>query len=110
MRESCIFCEIAAGRAPADIVYEDEEVIAFRDNRPVAPVHILVIPRSHLTSVAEASSTDAALLGKLLLAAAQVAEAEGVKQGFRLVANSGSAAGQSIFHLHLHMLGGRRMS
>ena len=109
MQDNCIFCQIAAGRAPADIVFEDQDVVAFRDLHPAAPTHILIIPRRHLGSVADAEPADEALLGKLLLAAAHVAQSEQVG-GYRLVANTGRQAGQSVFHLHFHLLAGRPMS
>ncbi len=105
----CVFCRIALGRSPADVVYQDDHVMAFRDINPDAPVHILVIPRKHITNVAAAGPADQAVLGQLLLAAAQVAAAEGVGEHFRLVTNNGRRAGQSVFHLHFHLLGGRAM-
>jgi len=105
----CTFCGIAAGENPADIVYQDEDVIAFRDKHPKAPTHILIIPRKHIPSVAQAGAIDAAVLGRLMLTAAKVAEMEGLDGAFRLVANSGARAGQSVFHLHVHLLGGRAM-
>ena len=109
MNPHCKFCRIAAGNAPAQIVYEDEHVVAFRDINPAAPSHILIIPRRHITSVAEAKESDATLLGRLMLAAAKIAKSEGLKRGFRLVTNTGPAGGQSVFHMHFHLLGGRRM-
>ena len=109
MDPDCLFCRIAAGKAPARILYQDQEIVAFHDSHPVAPVHILLIPRKHLASVAQAEETDAALLGKLMLTAADIAGREGLEGGFRLVTNSGPQAGQSIYHLHVHLLGGRRM-
>jgi len=105
----CTFCGIAAGENPADIVYQDKDVIAFRDKHPKAPTHILIIPRKHLPSVAQAGAIDAAVLGRLMLTAAKVAEMEGLGGAFRLVTNSGARAGQSVFHLHVHLLGGRVM-
>ena len=110
MRSDCIFCKIAAGQMPARILYQDEQIVAFHDIHPVAPTHILLIPRRHIENVASAEAADATLLGKMVLAAARIAETEGLNSGFRLVTNSGVQAGQGIFHLHLHLLGGRRMS
>jgi len=107
---SCIFCEIAAGRAPADIVYQDEQVIAFRDQRPQAPVHILVIPRAHLSGPQALDGEHEALAGRLISAAGAVAQQEGLADaGYRLVLNQGRDGGQSVSHVHLHLLGGRRM-
>lgn len=106
----CIFCQIVKGQAGATIIYRDEEVTAFRDARPQAPVHILVVPNQHLESVADVGPEQAQLLGKLILTARQVAEQEGIAaNGYRLVINRGRHGGQSVDHLHLHLLGGRPM-
>ena len=105
----CPFCRIAAGKAPAQILYQDQEMIVFHDSHPVAPVHVLLVPRRHLTSIAEAKDGDAALLGRLMLTAADIARKEHLDGGFRLLTNSGPQGGQSIDHLHFHLLGGRRM-
>jgi len=106
-----IFAKIIAGEIPADIVHEDEHCIAFRDIQPVAPVHILVIPRKPIPSVAHATAEDEALLGKLMLVAADVARKVGLEaDGYRLVTNIGSDGGQSVDHLHVHIIGGRKMS
>ena len=102
-----IFTQIIDRQIPADIVYEDEECLAFRDVNPQAPVHILVIPKQPIARLVEADADDQALLGRLLLTANQVAREQGVGDAFRLVVNNGAAAGQSVFHLHLHILGGR---
>lgn len=108
--ESCIFCRIAEGQAPADVLFADEDVVAFVDAFPKAPVHVLVIPRRHLVSLTEGVPEDSAVLGKLLLAAAEVARLTGIDStGYRVVTNNGPGAGQSVFHLHLHVLGGRRL-
>ncbi|ALO45456.1 histidine triad nucleotide-binding protein [Pseudohongiella spirulinae] len=110
MTSQCLFCGIAAGEIPSDSVYSDEHVYAFRDINPAAPTHILVIPRKHLSRVSEASSDDEALLGKILLAANNIARQEGLAEdGFRLVINTGDLGGQTVHHLHLHILGGRQM-
>jgi histidine triad (HIT) family protein len=110
MKSDCPFCRIATGAAPAEVVYQDHELVAFRDQNPVAPTHILLVPRKHIRNLRDAEEEDALLLGRLLLKAAEIAEEQGVSGGFRLVTNTGSQAGQSIYHLHLHLLGGRRMS
>lgn len=103
-----LFGRIAAGEIPADIVYEDDEIVAFRDISPQAPTHILVIPRKPIPTLNEVRAEDAELLGKLLLAAAKVAAQAGIAEaGYRTVINCNAAAGQTVFHLHLHVLGGR---
>jgi len=106
--ERCIFCGIIARQAPAKIVYEDERVVAFEDIHPQAPTHLLVIPRRHLPSLDDVSSEDESLLGHLLRVCAQLARERGLHTGgYRTVINNGAWAGQSIFHLHVHVLGGR---
>jgi len=107
----CIFCKIARKELPADIVYEDEIALAFRDINPQAPVHILVIPREHIPSLTDADPVKhVALLGHLLLVAKRVADLEGITEtGYRIVINSGKDAGQAVYHLHIHVLGGRKM-
>lgn len=111
MADGCIFCRIVAGEIPAKIVREDDETVAFRDIDPRAPVHVLVIPRRHIASVNELEASDAELVGRLYLAAKEVARAEGVaERGYRLVMNTGPDAGQSVNHIHLHVLGGRDMA
>lgn len=108
--EDCLFCDIAAGEMSADIVREDDDVVAFRDINPQAPTHILVIPREHVSSVDDLEDEHADLVGKLYLAARDLARREGIADdGYRLVVNTGARAGQSVFHLHLHLLGGRAM-
>ncbi|HUK13243.1 MAG TPA: HIT domain-containing protein [Thermoanaerobaculaceae bacterium] len=106
----CIFCRIAAGEAPAQVEFADDRLVVFRDLAPRAPVHLLVIPRQHVASLAAARREDAGLLGDLLLAAAAAAARAGVADGFRVVTNTGPGAGQSVHHLHLHVLGGRLLS
>lgn len=103
----CIFCRLAAGEIPARLVDSDEQFVAFHDLHPQAPIHVLVVPRRHLASLAEATDEDHALLGHLLAATARIARRLGLEAGFRVVVNSGESAGQSVFHLHLHLLGGR---
>ena len=105
----CIFCKIVDGDIPSEQVYHDEELIAFRDLNPQAPVHILIIPRKHIDSVADAGPEDAKLLGQILLAAGTIAEQQGTGKNFRVVTNRGEQAGQSVFHVHFHLLGGRAM-
>ena len=104
----CIFCNIAAKKIPAQIVYEDRDVVAFEDPNPRAPLHVLVIPRRHVARLAELD--DVALAGKLTLAAAKVAREAGHQDNFRVVVNNGAGAGQSVFHVHFHVLGGRAFS
>jgi histidine triad (HIT) family protein len=109
-RADCLFCRIADGEVPVDRVAEREEWLAFRDINPQAPVHVLIIPRRHVESVAALEAADAGLAGRLLLAAAETARELGVDEdGYRLVTNRGEKAGQSVFHLHVHLLAGRRM-
>lgn len=111
MTQDCIFCKIAAGEIPAAKVYDDEQVLAFHDINPQAPVHILVIPKRHIESLAAANADDAPLLGHLLSAAAQVARQAGLaERGYRLVCNVGQDGGMAVYHLHAHVLGGRRMA
>ena len=105
----CIFCRIAGGTIPATKLFEDDRALAFRDLNPVAPTHALVIPKQHIASAAHAMASHEVLLGHLMLVAAQVAEQEGLTDGFRIVANTGADGGQTVDHLHLHVLGGRAM-
>ena len=105
-----IFSKIIAGELPADIVYQDEHCIAIKDINPQAPVHILVIPRKAIARLVDAGSEDQALLGHLMLAVGKIAEQLGVQDAFRLVVNNGKGAGQTVFHLHLHILAGRAFS
>ena len=109
--QDCIFCKIAAGGIPAAKIFEDERAVVFRDINPQAPTHALVIPRAHVASLNEASEDDEALLGHLLLVAARVAREEGLAEsGYRTVINTGAGAGQTVFHIHVHLLGGRRLA
>jgi histidine triad (HIT) family protein len=107
MEENCVFCKIGAKKLPSKIVYEDDEVFAFEDINPQAPTHVLVCPRKHLAALHDASTGDQAILGKLQLVAAKLAKERNLLSGYRTVFNNGSGAGQSVFHLHLHLLGGR---
>jgi histidine triad (HIT) family protein len=106
----CLFCKIAAGTIPSKIVYEDDSTTAFEDVNPQAPVHVLVVPKRHAASLAELNDADATLLGHLMLIGAKVAKQKGIADsGYRLVLNTGKHGGQSVFHLHVHVLGGRAM-
>ena len=107
MSTDCLFCKIAAKKIPSKMVYQDPEVFAFEDVSPQAPTHILICPRKHFESLTEAASEDQLVLGKLQLVAAQLARERNLLGGYRTVLNNGSGAGQSVFHLHLHLLGGR---
>jgi histidine triad (HIT) family protein len=104
---NCLFCRIVRGEIPAQIIYEDEHALAFRDINPQAPTHALVIPREHLASLGEASAEHEAALGHLLHVAARVAAQNNLSGGFRTVINTGRDAGQTVFHVHVHVLGGR---
>jgi histidine triad (HIT) family protein len=102
----CIFCRIAAGEIPCNKVYEDDEVIAFHDIHPVAPVHFMIIPKAHVASLADCDAAHQAILGKILLLAPELAKAQGLTNGFRTVINTGRGGGQEVFHLHVHVIGG----
>ena len=107
----CLFCAIVAGGIPADVVHSDDEVLAFRDVNPQAPVHVLVIPKAHHATAAELAAADPALAGRLLEAAGTIAAREGVDEsGYRIVTNTGESAGQSVHHVHFHVLGGRALT
>jgi histidine triad (HIT) family protein len=105
----CLFCRIVAGEIPSDRVLEDDDVVAFRDVNPQAPTHVLVVPRRHVPDVDTLGVDDAGLLSSLFAAVRRVAELENLSKGYRVVTNVGAESGQSVFHLHLHVLGGRRM-
>ncbi|HET8709917.1 MAG TPA: histidine triad nucleotide-binding protein [Spongiibacteraceae bacterium] len=106
----CLFCKIAAKQIPAKIVLEDDHIVAFRDISPQAPSHILIIPRQHISTVNDAQIEHAALIGHMMLSASRLAEAEGIAQsGYRLVMNCNNDGGQTVYHIHLHLLGGRGM-
>ncbi len=107
----CIFCRVAAGTLPSKVIHEDEQAVAFEDTNPQAPVHFLVIPRKHVVSIGEMHQGDSGLLGHLMLTCAKIAKERGLTaSGYRVVTNTGPNAGQSVFHLHLHVLGGRPMA
>src|SRR6267378_2999835 len=107
MDPNCLFCKISAKQIPAKLVYEDDDVFAFEDINPQAPTHILISPKKHFAALQDAKLSDQALLGKLQMLAANLAREFRLLSGYRIVINNGSGAGQSVFHLHLHLLGGR---
>lgn len=110
MGSTCLFCRIVAGEEPADVLYRGEQLTAFHDVHPQAPVHVLLVPNEHVESLREVGEADIRLLGELFLRAQVLAQELGVEEeGYRLVLNVGAQAGQSVQHLHLHLLGGRRM-
>jgi histidine triad (HIT) family protein len=107
----CIFCKIAAGEIPAELIYEDELVVGFRDLNPQAPTHVLLIPRKHIATINDVQPEDEPIIGRLYSAAAKVAKQKGfAEQGYRTLINCNDDGGQTVFHIHLHLLGGRRMS
>ena len=111
MEENCIFCKIIGKEIPSDIVYEDEEVIAFKDIHPATPIHILVIPKKHIKSLVELNKEDEALVGKIFTVINKIAEEQGVKEkGFRVVINCGEDGGQEVQHLHFHLLAGTKLA
>ncbi|HVO56183.1 MAG TPA: histidine triad nucleotide-binding protein [Dongiaceae bacterium] len=107
MSADCLFCKIAAKKIPAKLVYDDDEAFAFEDINPQAPTHLLLCPKKHFASLAEAASEDQAVLGKMFLLAARLAKERGLNGHYRTVVNTGTEAGQTVFHLHVHLLGGR---
>ena len=109
MTEKTLFSKIIDGEIPGDFVHQDDQCVVLRDVNPQAPVHLLVIPRKPIPRVGEANEEDSALLGHLLLVASEVANSEGLSQGFRIVVNNGSDGGESVPHLHVHILGGRQL-
>lgn len=110
MTYSCVFCKIVAAEASAEIVFRDEQVTAFRDLHPVAPTHILLVPNRHIESVGALGAEDEQLIGHLFTVARKLAQDEGIsKGGYRLITNTGPDGGQSVFHLHMHLIGGHRM-
>ena len=107
----CIFCQIVAGKVPSDIVYQDEEVVAFRDINPQTPVHLLIIPKRHIPSLAHLSEVESPLIGHMISTANQLVKGEGISEkGYRLAINCGKEGGQLVPHLHMHLLGGRKLS
>jgi histidine triad (HIT) family protein len=107
---NCLFCKIIAGEIPSTKVYEDETVLAFRDIAPQAPTHVLVIPKAHIGSVAEITAENSAVVAHIFEVIPQIAKAEGLENGYRVVSNCGSDAGQTVHHLHFHMLGGKALA
>jgi histidine triad (HIT) family protein len=109
--QNCLFCRISSGEIPSEFLYETSEVVAFRDISPQAPTHTLIIPRKHISSVADLEGGDGGVMGELFLAAQRLARDEGIEEsGYRMVVNAGPDAGQAVFHIHMHLLGGRGMS
>jgi len=107
----CVFCKIVAGEIPSEIVYQDEEIVAFRDINPLAPTHVLLIPRAHIPSLVHLTDAETPLIGRMVKVASELAEKEGVAEsGYRLVINSGEQGGQIVPHIHMHLLGGRRLA
>lgn len=107
----CIFCKIITGEIPAKLIYQDDDIVAFRDISPQAPIHILIIPRKHIERISDMKDEDAGLIGNLVLVGKKIAQDEGITEsGFRLVFNNNKDAGQAVFHIHLHLLGGRKFS
>ena len=106
MSDNCLFCKITRGEIPSRKLYEDEEVFAFHDINPVAPVHFMLVPKLHIASLLDAGEDHAALLGRMLLLATKLAREQGLESGFRTVINSGKGGGQEVFHLHIHVIGG----
>ena len=108
--EDCIFCKIIKGEIPSEKVYEDEEILAFKDIHPAAPIHILVIPKKHIAMLTDLTQEDEAIVGKIYTAINKIAEQEGFKeQGFRVIANCGKDSGQEVMHIHFHILGGKKL-
>lgn len=110
MNEDCIFCKIVAGEMPSESLYQDEQVMAFKDIHPVAPVHILIIPKKHIASMNELADGDAQLVGQMFKVTRDLANQQGIADsGYRLILNTGPDGGQVVYHLHLHLIGGQRM-
>lgn len=109
--DDCLFCNIVAGNIPAELLYEDEYVVAFKDINPQAPVHNLIIPKKHIATINDLEPADESIIGNMFLAAKAIANQEGIAdQGYRTVMNCGEAAGQTVFHIHLHLLAGRQLT
>ncbi len=110
MKPTCLFCKIASGETPANIVYQDDLVTAFRDIHPVAPTHVLIVPNKHIQSINHAETADEQILGRLFLVARKIAEIDSISNnGFRTIINTGTHGGQTVFHLHMHVIGGQPM-
>ena len=108
--ENCLFCKIVAGEIPSTKVYEDDKILAFRDISPMAPTHILVIPKCHVPSVAAITEENASVVAHIFAKIPQIAKEEGLENGYRVVSNCGDDAGQTVHHLHFHVLGGRKLT
>lgn len=106
MSDNCLFCKIVAGEIPCKKVYEDDDILAFHDIHPVAPVHFMIIPKPHIASLADADAAHERLLGRILLLAPRLAMEQGLNDGFRTIINTGRGGGQEVFHLHVHVIGG----
>lgn len=109
MDSNCLFCKIAKGELATEFILETDNVVAFRDINPQAPTHVLIIPRKHIASLAELEASDGSLMGEIVLVAAEVAKRENLEHGYRVVVNTGTHGGQSVAHLHFHVLGGRSL-
>lgn len=108
--DDCLFCKMVGGEVAPEVVYEDDQVLAFRDINPQAPVHVLIVPKRHISTLNDLQAEDAALIGNLSLAAARIARQEGIDQaGYRTLINTNREGGQVVFHIHMHLMGGRRM-
>lgn len=109
MVQDCLFCKIIAGEIPSQVVYQDEKVYAFKDIAPVAPVHVLIVPKKHISSLEDLSPEDADIMGHIVLTAAKLARELGLARGYRVVANCNEEGGQTVYHVHFHLIGGRSM-
>jgi len=111
MAEGCLFCRIIVGEIPSEVIYQDEEFLAFRDIEPQAPTHLIIVPKTHITSLAELSEQQQGFIGRLIILAQKLAEREGIaERGYRLAINCGPEGGQVVPHLHFHLIGGRKLS
>lgn len=108
--DDCLFCKIINGDIPADKLFEDDELLVFRDIAPAAPVHFLVIPKKHIPGPSDVADTDQTLIGKMMQKGCEIAKQEGIGDAFRVVFNNGADAGQTVFHIHMHILGGRDLN
>jgi len=107
--QNCLFCKIIAGEIPSQVVYEDDRVFAFKDIAPVAPVHVLLIPKKHISSLEDLSPEDAEIMGHIVVTAAKLAKELGLQKGYRVVSNCKEEGGQTVYHVHFHLIGGRKM-
>lgn len=109
MSNDCLFCKMVAGEVPADVVYEDEEILVFKDIYPKAEVHLLMIPKQHTESLATLSENEDALIARMMRKLPEIAQQQGLESGFRTIINTGAGGGQVVFHLHMHLLGGKNL-